>query len=77
VRKIGFWLLILCVMVHFLMFFILLQEILILTGVEVRLALQTAKAIDVLHSSNQHVIHRDIKSANVLIDQDAGIRKHN
>ncbi|KAF3794685.1 Serine/threonine-kinase-like protein [Nymphaea thermarum] len=32
------------------------------------LALQTAKAVDSLHSSSPPVIHRDIKSSNVLID---------
>lgn len=40
----------------------------------IRLALQTAKAIDVLHSSNPPVIHRDIKSANVLIDHNFNAR---
>eukprot|EP01018_Ginkgo_biloba_P005785 Gb_18064 [translate_table: standard] len=34
----------------------------------VRLALQTAKAIQTLHSASPPVIHRDIKSSNVLID---------
>ncbi|XP_058729503.1 serine/threonine-protein kinase-like protein At3g51990 [Vicia villosa] len=43
-------------------------------GKRIRLALQTAKAIDVLHSSNPPVIHRDIKSANVLIDQNYNAR---
>ncbi|XP_043693288.1 serine/threonine-protein kinase-like protein At3g51990 [Telopea speciosissima] len=38
-------------------------------GRRIRLALQTAEAIDTLHSSIPPVIHRDIKSANVLIDQ--------
>ncbi|KAL7126176.1 hypothetical protein ABFS83_14G167900 [Erythranthe nasuta] len=37
-------------------------------GRRIKLALQTAKAIETLHSSNPPVIHRDIKSANVLID---------
>lgn len=35
----------------------------------VRLALQVAKAVQFLHSANPPVIHRDIKSSNVLIDQ--------
>ncbi|XP_010266446.1 PREDICTED: serine/threonine-protein kinase-like protein At3g51990 [Nelumbo nucifera] len=34
----------------------------------IRFALQTAKAVDTLHSSNPPVIHRDIKSSNVLVD---------
>ncbi|OUZ99771.1 Protein kinase domain [Macleaya cordata] len=34
----------------------------------VRYALQVAKAVEILHSSNPPVIHRDIKSSNVLID---------
>ncbi|XP_043710165.1 serine/threonine-protein kinase-like protein At3g51990 [Telopea speciosissima] len=34
----------------------------------IRLALQTAKAVETLHSSNPPVIHRDIKSSNVLLD---------
>ncbi|KAL5779830.1 hypothetical protein ACOSQ2_010567 [Xanthoceras sorbifolium] len=34
----------------------------------VRFALQIAKAIQALHSSNPPVIHRDIKSSNILID---------
>ncbi|XP_010273041.1 PREDICTED: serine/threonine-protein kinase-like protein At3g51990, partial [Nelumbo nucifera] len=34
----------------------------------IRFALQTAKAIETLHSSNPPVIHRDIKSSNVLVD---------
>ncbi|KAJ4828565.1 hypothetical protein Tsubulata_029446 [Turnera subulata] len=34
----------------------------------VRFALQVAKAVQALHSSNPPVIHRDIKSSNVLID---------
>ncbi|KAJ7982266.1 Serine/threonine protein kinase [Quillaja saponaria] len=43
-------------------------------GRRIRLALQTAKAIDTLHSSNPPVIHRDIKSANVLIDRNYNAR---
>ncbi|XAR63486.1 Non-specific serine/threonine protein kinase [Bertholletia excelsa] len=43
-------------------------------GRRIRLALQTAKAIDTLHSSNPPVIHRDIKSANVLIDRNLNAR---
>ncbi|KAL7259209.1 hypothetical protein ACSBR1_005161 [Camellia fascicularis] len=38
-------------------------------GRRIRLALQTANAIHTLHSSLPPVIHRDIKSANVLIDR--------
>ncbi|GAA0141776.1 hypothetical protein LIER_42677 [Lithospermum erythrorhizon] len=38
-------------------------------GRRIKLALQTAKAIDTLHSLNPPVIHRDIKAANVLIDR--------
>ncbi|XP_048332538.2 serine/threonine-protein kinase-like protein At1g28390 [Ziziphus jujuba] len=36
----------------------------------VRFGLQVAKAVQALHSSNPPVIHRDIKSSNILIDQD-------
>ncbi|KAL3832974.1 hypothetical protein ACJIZ3_007710 [Penstemon smallii] len=43
-------------------------------GRRVKLALQTAKAIDTLHSLNPSVIHRDIKSANVLIDRNFNAR---
>ncbi|TKY67955.1 Serine/threonine-protein kinase protein [Spatholobus suberectus] len=43
-------------------------------GRRIRLALQTAKAIDTLHSSTPPVIHRDIKSANVLIDRSYNAR---
>ncbi|KAK8597102.1 hypothetical protein V6N13_001733 [Hibiscus sabdariffa] len=35
----------------------------------VRFALQVAKAVQALHSGNPPVIHRDIKSSNVLIDR--------
>lgn len=37
-------------------------------GRRIRFALQTAQAIHTLHSANPTVIHRDIKSANVMID---------
>ncbi|XP_052487310.1 serine/threonine-protein kinase-like protein At3g51990 [Gossypium raimondii] len=40
----------------------------------VRFALQVAKAVRALHSSNPPVIHRDIKSSNVLIDQNWNAR---
>lgn len=40
----------------------------------VRFALQIAKAVQTLHSSNPPVIHRDIKSSNVLIDVDGDAR---
>lgn len=43
-------------------------------GRRVKLALQTAKAIDTLHSLIPPVIHRDIKSANVLIDRNFNAR---
>ncbi|KAA8520201.1 hypothetical protein F0562_014457 [Nyssa sinensis] len=43
-------------------------------GRRIRLALQTAKAVDILHSSVPPVIHRDIKSANVLIDRNFNAR---
>ncbi|KAJ8628678.1 hypothetical protein MRB53_022001 [Persea americana] len=37
-------------------------------GKRIRFALQIAKAVESLHSSNPPVIHRDIKSSNVLFD---------
>ncbi|KAK3231012.1 hypothetical protein Dsin_002893 [Dipteronia sinensis] len=40
----------------------------------VRFALQIAKAIQTLHSSNPPVIHRDIKSSNILIDENFNAR---
>ncbi|XP_022896595.1 serine/threonine-protein kinase-like protein At3g51990 [Olea europaea var. sylvestris] len=43
-------------------------------GRRIKLALQTAKAVDTLHSSSPPVIHRDIKSANVLIDRNFNAR---
>ncbi|CAN4080607.1 unnamed protein product [Withania somnifera] len=43
-------------------------------GRRIKLALQTAKAVDVLHSLSPPVIHRDIKSANVLIDRNFNAR---
>lgn len=43
-------------------------------GRRIRLALQTAKAIEILHSSVPPVIHRDIKSANILIDRNFNAR---
>lgn len=43
-------------------------------GRRLRLALQTAMAVDTLHSSNPPVIHRDIKSANILIDRNFNAR---
>ncbi|KZV19563.1 serine/threonine-protein kinase-like protein [Dorcoceras hygrometricum] len=43
-------------------------------GRRIKLALQTAKAIDTLHSLDPPVIHRDIKSANVLIDRNFNAR---
>lgn len=39
-----------------------------------RFALQVAKAVQHLHSSNPPVIHRDIKSSNVLIDGNRNAR---
>ncbi|KAL2514585.1 Serine/threonine-protein kinase-like protein [Forsythia ovata] len=43
-------------------------------GRRIKLALQTAKALDTLHSLNPPVIHRDVKSANVLIDRSFNAR---
>ncbi|GFP84276.1 serine/threonine-protein kinase-like protein at3g51990 [Phtheirospermum japonicum] len=43
-------------------------------GRRIKLALQTAKAIDTLHSLTPPVIHRDIKSANILIDKNFNAR---
>lgn len=43
-------------------------------GRRVKMALQTAKAIRALHSLDLPVIHRDIKSANVLIDRNSNAR---
>ncbi|KAF1865592.1 hypothetical protein Lal_00004968 [Lupinus albus] len=40
----------------------------------IRFALQVAKAVHTLHSSNPPIIHRDIKSSNVLIDDDRNAR---
>ncbi|OAY23246.2 serine/threonine-protein kinase-like protein At1g28390 [Manihot esculenta] len=40
----------------------------------VRFALQIAKAVQALHSANPPVIHRDIKSPNVLIDENWNAR---
>jgi serine/threonine protein kinase len=40
----------------------------------VRFAVQIAKAVQALHSANPPVIHRDIKSSNVLIDENRNAR---
>ncbi|KAE9609071.1 hypothetical protein Lal_00020239 [Lupinus albus] len=40
----------------------------------IRFALEVAKAVHTLHSSNPPVIHRDIKSSNILIDDDRKAR---
>ncbi|KAI4384650.1 hypothetical protein MLD38_002772 [Melastoma candidum] len=40
----------------------------------IRMALQVARAIETLHSQSPPVIHRDIKSANVLIDRNFDAR---
>jgi serine/threonine protein kinase len=39
-----------------------------------RLALQTARALRALHDADPPVIHRDVKSANVLLDANLGAR---
>ncbi|KAG5018881.1 hypothetical protein JHK87_014736 [Glycine soja] len=43
-------------------------------SLRVRFALQVAKAVRELHSSNPPVIHRDVKSSNVLIDEEWNAR---
>ncbi|KAK1552721.1 hypothetical protein Q3G72_022340 [Acer saccharum] len=43
-------------------------------GRRIRLALQIAKAVEILHSEKPAIIHRDIKSANVLIDRNFNAR---
>ncbi|KAJ0809956.1 putative protein kinase RLK-Pelle-CR4L family [Helianthus annuus] len=43
-------------------------------GRRIRLALHTAKAIETLHASVPPVIHRDIKSANILLDRNLNAR---
>ncbi|XP_019058684.1 PREDICTED: LOW QUALITY PROTEIN: serine/threonine-protein kinase-like protein At3g51990 [Tarenaya hassleriana] len=43
-------------------------------GRRIRMALQVAKAVEVLHSQKPPIIHRDIKSANVLIDRSFNAR---
>ncbi|KAL6498623.1 hypothetical protein OROGR_028170 [Orobanche gracilis] len=43
-------------------------------GMRIKLAFQTAKAVATLHSLSPPVIHRDIKSANVLIDRNFNAR---
>ncbi|KAL4355496.1 hypothetical protein GQ457_06G033340 [Hibiscus cannabinus] len=43
-------------------------------GRRIRLALQVAKALETLHSQNPPIIHRDVKSANVLIDRNFNAR---
>ncbi|KAG8085442.1 hypothetical protein GUJ93_ZPchr0010g9148 [Zizania palustris] len=40
----------------------------------IRLALQTARALRALHDADPPVIHRDVKSANVLLDANLGAR---
>ncbi|KAE9457367.1 hypothetical protein C3L33_10730, partial [Rhododendron williamsianum] len=46
----------------------------LLWSTRVRFALQVARAVQHLHSSNPPVIHRDIKSSNVLIDGENNAR---
>ncbi|KAE8677465.1 Serine/threonine-protein kinase-like protein [Hibiscus syriacus] len=43
-------------------------------GRRIRLALQVAKALETLHSQEPPIIHRDVKSANVLIDSNFNAR---
>ncbi|XP_010557823.1 PREDICTED: serine/threonine-protein kinase-like protein At3g51990 [Tarenaya hassleriana] len=43
-------------------------------GRRIRMALQVAKAVEILHSQKPPIIHRDIKSANVLIDRNYNAR---
>ncbi|KAB2056097.1 hypothetical protein E1A91_A11G083000v1 [Gossypium mustelinum] len=43
-------------------------------GRRIRLALQVAKALETLHSQKPPIIHRDVKSANVLIDRNFNAR---
>lgn len=43
-------------------------------GKRVRFAMQVAKGIEILHSQYPPVIHRDVKSANVLIDRNNNAR---
>ncbi|KAK8650460.1 hypothetical protein V6N13_140099 [Hibiscus sabdariffa] len=43
-------------------------------GRRIRLALQVAKALDTLHSQKPPIIHRDVKSANVLMDRNFNAR---
>ncbi|GKV12669.1 hypothetical protein SLEP1_g23792 [Rubroshorea leprosula] len=43
-------------------------------GRRIRLALQVAKALETLHAQKPPIIHRDVKSANVLIDRNFNAR---
>ncbi|XWS77371.1 hypothetical protein CRYUN_Cryun01aG0255600 [Craigia yunnanensis] len=43
-------------------------------GRRIRLSLQIAKALETLHSQKPPIIHRDVKSANVLIDRNFNAR---